>query len=121
MPHEIRDPAFILDMLDSARSVIKMTEAVPFDRFVSNRQLYRAVEREIEIIGEAANRVSKELTLAHPEVPWSKIIGTRHRLAHEYGEIQLAIIFRIATIHIAELIPQLEKILAELPPVPMGD
>jgi uncharacterized protein with HEPN domain len=116
MPHNDRDASFIYDMLDSARSVQAMIKPVIFSDFVQDRKLYRAVEREIEIIGEAANRVSGELKAAHPDVPWTKIIGTRHRLAHEYDEIQLAIIYRIATVHIGELVPQLERILASLSP-----
>jgi uncharacterized protein with HEPN domain len=88
MPHEPRDASFIFDMLDAALSVQKMTRDVPFSVFVPDRKLYRAVEREIEIIGEAANRISDALKLAHQDVPWTKIIGTRHRLAHEYDEIQ---------------------------------
>ncbi|MGD0540032.1 MAG: HepT-like ribonuclease domain-containing protein [Tepidisphaeraceae bacterium] len=63
MPHD-RDASFIYDMLDSARSVQEMTRAVLFSGFVQDRKLYRAVEREIEILGEAANRVSDELKAA---------------------------------------------------------
>jgi len=114
MPHNDRDASFIYDMVDSARSVQEMTRAVAFSAFVQDRKLYRAIERELEILGEAANRVSHGLKEAHPEVPWTKIVGTRHRLAHEYDEIQLAIIYRIATVHIGELLPQLERILASL-------
>jgi uncharacterized protein with HEPN domain len=91
MPHKHRDPAVIFDMLDAARSVLRMTRDVSFQEFVTDRKLYRAIEREIEIIGEAADRVSKPLQKAHPEVPWAKIIGTRNRLVHEYDEIRLAI------------------------------
>lgn len=116
MPPKQRDVSFVYDMLDSARSVRSMAAAVPFQEFVQDRKLYRAVEREIEIIGEAANRISNDLKNAHPEVPWGKIVGTRHRLAHEYDEIQLAIIYRIATVHMRDLIPSLELILAKLSP-----
>jgi len=116
MPHEERDPASIFDMLDSAKSVTRMVGGVSFEEFVADRKLYRAVEREIEIIGEAANRVSKQMKAAHGEVPWTKIVGTRNRLIHEYDEIRLAIIYRIATVHMSELIPQLEQILGSLPP-----
>jgi uncharacterized protein with HEPN domain len=87
MPHNERDPSFVYDMLDSARSVRSMTKDISFAGFIQDRKLYRACEREIEILGEAANRISDELKAAHPEVPWSKIVGTRHRLAHEYDEI----------------------------------
>ena len=116
MPHKDRDSASIYDMLDAARSVSQIILGVSFHSFISDRKLYRAVEREIEIIGEAANRVSEALKTANQDVPWAKIIGTRHRLAHEYDEIRLEIIYRIATVHLADLTPQLERMLASLPP-----
>ena len=53
-PHEPRDPASIHDMLDSARAAVAMTAGVSFHDVASNRQLYRAIEREVEIVGEAA-------------------------------------------------------------------
>jgi len=116
MQPEDRDPSFIFDMLDAARSAREMTRGSSLDGFSRDRKLYRAVEREIEIIGEAANQLSARLKSSHPEVPWDKIVGTRHRLAHDYAEIQLAIIFKIATVHLDELIPQLERILQTLKP-----
>lgn len=72
--------------------------------------LRSAVERQIEIIGEAARRVSKELPDAHPEILWRPIQAQRHVLAHEYGEIKHDRIWRVATIHIPELIIQLEPL-----------
>lgn len=117
-PHEPRDPAYIHDMLDSARAAVAMTRDASFHDFAANRQLYRAIEREIEIVGEAARRVSVALKQACGEIPWSRIVGTRHRLAHEYDEIKLAILYRIARVHLPELIVQLEELIAQFPPPP---
>lgn len=117
-PHEPRDPASIHDMLDSARAAVAMTAGVSFHDFASNRQLYRAIEREVEIVGEAARRVSDVLKQAVPAIPWSRIVGTRNRLAHEYDQIKLAILYRIARVHLPELIFQLEELIAQLPPPP---
>lgn len=65
--------------------------------------LRSAVERQIEIIGEAARRVSDDFRVAHPEIAWRPIIAQRHILAHEYGEIEDDLIWRVATIHVPEL------------------
>jgi uncharacterized protein with HEPN domain len=55
-----------------------------------------AVERHIEIIGEAAARVSRAFRAAHPDIPWRRIIAQRNILAHEYGEIDDALVWRVA-------------------------
>jgi uncharacterized protein with HEPN domain len=47
-----------------------------------------AVERQLLVIGEAANRVSAEFQETHPEIPWRQMIGLRNVLAYEYGEIK---------------------------------
>jgi uncharacterized protein with HEPN domain len=87
-----------------------MTAGLTFELFCSDRKTRRAIEREIEIIGEAARFISGTLKAAHPEIPWEKIAATRHRLAHEYGAIQNEILFRIATFHVPELMGTLENL-----------
>jgi len=57
--------------------------------------LMRATERSVEIIGEAARHVSPEFIAAHPEIPWRQIIGQRNILAHEYGQIDHEMLFRM--------------------------
>ena len=84
--------------------------------YAADRRTRRAVEREVEIIGEAARQVSDSFQEAHPEIPWRKIVAQRHKLAHEYGEIQDEILWRVATVHIPELTALLEPLLPPLPP-----
>ncbi|MSP88385.1 MAG: DUF86 domain-containing protein [Alphaproteobacteria bacterium] len=69
-----------------------------------------AVEQAIEIIGEAARRVSKELKLKHTEIPWSRIVGQRNVLAHDYGEIDQARIWALADRDIVDLLYKLERL-----------
>ena len=59
------------------------------DAFRTNRMAQLATLKAIEIIGEAASRVSTEFTLAHPDIPWRAIVGMRNRLAHAYAGIDL--------------------------------
>lgn len=115
MQREPNDLACLWDMLDAARAIRDFVAARSFDDYASNRMLRGAVERHIEIIGEAARNVSQRYRDAHPEIPWTKIIAQRHVLAHEYGEIKDDRIWRVATIHIPELITALEPL---LPPSP---
>ena len=69
-----------------------------------------AVERQIEIIGEAARGISDTFKTAHPQIPWRPIMAQRHRLAHEYGEIDDSLIWKVATVHVPALIPQIEPL-----------
>lgn len=109
------DIGFLWDMLESAESVCAMTRDLTFEQYRDDRKTRRAVEREVEIIGEAARKVSAPFRDLHPGIPWRKIIGQRHKLAHEYGEIQDEVIWRVATIHVPELIGLLRPL---VPPPP---
>lgn len=115
MRPEQRDRAYLWDMLDAARAVDEFVRDKTFEEYTSNRMLRGAVERHIEIIGEAARRVSEETRNAHPEIPWRGIIGQRNVLAHEYGEVMHEAIWRIATKRIGELILSLRKLVPDEP------
>ena len=115
MPPEQRDPKYLWDMLDAARTIVQMTTGMSYDTYVQNRVMQLAVERAIEIIGEAARNVSAAFQNAHPEIPWRPIIAQRHVLAHEYGDIRQDRIWRVVTVHVPELIGQLTP-LAAAPP-----
>ena len=60
---------------------------------MNNRQAYRAVERNFEIIGEAVKRLSPELMHKYPEVPWQDIAGFRNVLIHEYAAVNAATVW----------------------------
>jgi len=75
-----------------------------------------AVERALEVIGEAARHVSPAYRQAHPEIPWRGIIAQRNILAHEYGEIKQERLWVVVTERIPELIALLEKLDIPSPP-----
>ena len=119
MPRESKgDPALIYDMRAYSRKVASFVQGRSEAEYQADEVLRMAVERAIELIGEPARYVSIPLRLAHPEVPWMLVQGQRHVLAHDYGEIINAKIWRVATMHVPKMIPQLEAILAEFPPPP---
>jgi uncharacterized protein with HEPN domain len=110
-----RDPGYVWDMLDAARSVREFTTGVTQDQYLKDRKLQLAVERALEIIGEAARLVSPTFKAQHVEIPWQQIIGQRNVLAHEYGEINQDRIWLVAIRRIPELIDLPEPL---LPPPP---
>jgi len=114
MPPENRDAAYIWDMVDAARTIQDFTAGVSLADYLLDRKLQLAVERAIEIIGEAARLVSAELKAQHPEIPWRQVVAQRNVLAHDYGEIKQDRIWLVATNRIPELVAQLQPL---LPPV----
>lgn len=113
---ETRDASYLWDMLDAARAVKEFVSGRSYRDYMQDRMLRGAVERHVEIIGEAAGRVSKAFRDAHPEVPWQRIIAQRNVLAHEYGDIQHDLMWKAATVHIPALIASLEPLFPPIPP-----
>ena len=71
----------ILPMLEAAEEAIQIAQ-------MRSRTSLLAVMKDIEIIGEAANKVSASLRDAEPEIPWRDIVGMRNRLIHAYFDIE---------------------------------
>jgi uncharacterized protein with HEPN domain len=82
-----RDDAYLLDMLRFAREVMEFSRGVNEDEYLADLEKRRSIERSLELIGEAARRISRPFREAHPEIPWAEIIGQRSVLAHDYGDI----------------------------------
>lgn len=117
MPRELADQSFLWDMLEHARGVREFVTGRSYEDYLSDKQFRAAVERYVEIIGEAARNVSRPFQRAHPEIPWQKIVAQRHVLSHEYGEIKHDRVWMVATIHVPVLI---EQLLPLVPPPPQS-
>lgn len=113
MPPSDRDAACLSDMLDAAKTISDYTRGISLGAYIGDRKLQLAIERLVEIIGEAARGVSDELKSQHPEIPWRGIIAQRHVLAHDYGAIKQERIWLVATQRVPELIQQLKPLLPQ--------
>ncbi|MDZ4168223.1 MAG: DUF86 domain-containing protein [Coriobacteriia bacterium] len=114
-----RDDASLLDMLIWARRAHDFTAQLKQDAFEADQLVQSATVRCLEVIGEAASRVSPAFREGHPEIPWREIMGMRKRLAHEYGHVDLAEVWRAATRDCPQLISQLEPLVpADSLPLP---
>lgn len=118
MRPEERDLKYVWDMLDAARTIDEAIAGKTLADYEGTKTLRYIVERGIEIIGEAARNTSPALRAAHPEVAWQPIIASRNIIAHEYADIQNDKVYRMATVHIPELIRLLTPILDRNPPQP---
>jgi uncharacterized protein with HEPN domain len=115
-----QDAGYLWDMLEAAKTALDLTGGYDLQRYLRNRMLQLAIERLVEVIGEAAGRVSTTFRDAHPEVPWRRIIAQRHVLAQEYGEIRQGQMWLLISEHIPKLLAQLEPLLPSPPPDPEG-
>lgn len=119
MPRDRSDAAAMYDMLRAAETVMRFVEGKTREDLPGDDLLRHAIERVIEIIGEAARRMSPGFREEHPEIPWRAIMATRHILAHDYDEVDHDIVWRIVTDHVPVLIEQLRVLLP--PPPSDGD
>jgi uncharacterized protein with HEPN domain len=115
MAVEKDDIAYLWDMLTAARAVQAFVQGRSSDDYLADLMLRSAVERQIEVIGEAARHVSSAFQAAHVEIPWRPIQAQRHVLAHDYGEIKHDRIWRVATLHIPDLVRVLEPLVPTPP------
>lgn len=115
MRPDLRDASYLWDILETGRTALEAIEGVDFTAYQESPVLRAASERWIEIIGEAANRISPGFRLAHPEIPWQKIVNQRNVLAHEYREIRHEKIWNVLEEHLSALVAAIEPL---LPPPP---
>jgi len=99
-----RQRSYLVDMLQYSREVVEVLSGETYESFISNRVKCLATERLVEIIGEAANHVSAATQQSMSKIAWSKIIGMRNKLAHDYGEILSDRIWVIANTSVRELV-----------------
>jgi uncharacterized protein with HEPN domain len=104
------DPALLRDMLDACDRIARFVAAKTLEDYRADDLLRSAVERQIQIIGEAARRLSEGFRAAHAHVPWRAVIAQRHILAHEYGAVEDALIWRVAVVHVPALSLQLRRL-----------
>ena len=107
------DRAYLLDIIEAIKDI---------DRYRTTRSAFDEDERtrvwmvnRLQIIGEAARRVSDELRARQPEIPWRLIIGMRHHLVHGYFDIDPEVVWTAITERVPELKAQVEGILASDP------
>ena len=106
-----RDEIRLREMLDAAREAHTYTHGRTRESLNDERVIARALERTIEIVGEAGSRISVETRQQYPEINWKQIIGMRNIIVHDYLAVDYDIIWDVAANQIPELIAQLEAIL----------
>jgi len=104
------DAVSLRHMLDYAREAREMARGKTRRDLDKDRQLNLALVRLLEVVGEAANRVSATVRSKHSDIPWPEIVGLRNRLIHGYDVVDFDILWQIVTRDLPPLIEQLENI-----------
>jgi len=94
-------------------SVLKATGGKDKETVINDPVLSRAVIRSLEIIGEASNKLDPDFKTEHPEIEWRKIIGTRHKLIHDYLGVDYDIVWDIISNKLPDLLDFIEQIIEE--------
>jgi len=106
MPDDVQQ-ALLRDMLDSGRAIQRYLLGVNWEAFLANPEKQDAVLRRFEIIGEAASRISSETRALFPEIPFRAMRGMRNIIAHDYGEVDLDLVWQSAQHDIPALVTHL--------------
>ena len=106
----LRDDAYLLDILESARIALRYVSDKSFGDFSKDMLCQDAVFHRLEIIGEAAGKVSLETRQKYPFIPWQAMKSTRNVAIHQYGSIEIEVIWDIIQNDLPELISAPEKI-----------
>ena len=101
-------------MMDAAQTALEFAEGESRQSLEDDQKLLFALVRAVEIIGEAASRISEELQADHPQIPWHAIRGMRNRLVHGYFDVDADQVWTTITDDLPELILQLEELLQTL-------
>ena len=77
---------------------------------MADRKTADAVVRNLEILGEAANRLPGDFKQRYADIPWPKIVGLRHRIVHDYFDIDLEIVWQIIQQELTPFKAQLDQL-----------
>ena len=108
------DKARLNHMLDAIIAIEDYTEGISFEEFSSSSEKTFATVKQLEIIGEAANRISEETRDMQSNIEWAKIIALRNILVHEYFVIDHSIIWDIVEDELIALKIQVEELLTTI-------
>ena len=113
MREPIRDKGRLEHIVDAIDNIFSFAKGKTVDVLDSEKLLFYAVVKNIEIIGEAAFRLTKEFRQQHPETPWSSIVLMRHVLVHDYYQIKSKEVYKVINEDLQPLRDQISRYLSE--------
>lgn len=103
------DRTRIRHIIEAAQEAMSFARGVRFEDAIRNRQLQLSLVRCLEIIGEAASRISPSMRERCREVPWQDMIGMRNRIVHAYFDIDFGTVWNTVQSELPVLVSMLER------------
>ena len=97
-------------MLDMARKAISLVRGKSRNDYERDETLSLAVTHILQVIGEAARKISPQFREQHAEIPWAAIVGLRHRVVHDYLHVDLDLVWDVVQQDLEPLVAKLEQI-----------
>ena len=111
-----RDPSLLEDMLENARIAIEAVRGVDLQTFAEEVGPRYVTLHAVQIIGEAAGKLSDAAKARLPSIPWRDVVSTRNIIVHAYRSVDPAIVYAIAKERLPELAEAVAELLKEAPP-----
>ena len=114
MREHSRDRGRLEDILKYAQNVEQIVSGISFEQFVADIRIYYSVMKNVEVIGEAANMLTRHFREEHSELPWRLIVSMRNVLVHGYAQVSDVDLWETATKDIKVLLGQVETYLSNV-------
>ena len=114
MREHSRDRGRLEDILKYAQNVEQIISGISYEQFVADIRIYYSVMKNVEVIGEAANMLTRHFREEHNELPWRPIISMRNVLVHGYAQVSDADLWQTATNDIKPLREQVQRYLNDI-------
>ncbi len=103
----------LYDMLENAKEARRFIEGMSFEQFENDRRTIYAVLQALQIMGEAAKKISDTVRSEHPSVPWREMAGMRDKLIHGYFDVNLSVVWRTVNEVLPAIEPQIARAIEE--------
>lgn len=100
-------------ILNAINEINEFVNEMDFESFMSDPKTLRAVERNIEIIGEASSKISDDVRQRYPDIPWSGMKGMRNAISHGYDQVEYESVWDVVKLRLPDLKIKLENIKAD--------
>jgi len=114
MHDRLGDKIRLLHIIDAINEIENYIQDIDLKEFVDNSMMFNASLRQLEIIGEASNRLSEELLNRTPSIPWARIIGLRNLVIHEYFGVDDFTIWNVIKINLPILKEKVALLILEI-------
>jgi uncharacterized protein with HEPN domain len=114
MQDRLGDKIRLLHIIDAINEIENYIQDTDLKGFVDNSMMFNASLRQLEIIGEASNRLSEELLNRTPSIPWARIIGLRNLVIHEYFGVDDFTIWNVIKINLPFLKEKVALLILEI-------